>query len=510
MKYEPVVDKYISYLTDEAGFIQGSAERIYFPTNISEIQEILKEAYDSNIRVTISGGGTGVSGGRVPLGGWIIATDKLVSVKGGSPWKDEESGIEYSVKLSRSDTTELTVPAAMTVKAIQNYARQYNLYYPPDPTERSCFIAGNVASNASGSRSFKYGVTRDWIQALSIVTPMGEPIKLIRTGNKIGDKIIIKTETKTYNIPFPDYYQPKTRKNVAGPNIDENSELIDLFIGSGGMFGVIAEITIRLIDKPADIINMFVYCNTIDIALELVSRCRYQRDNNIQPIPLSVEYVDDRAVRIIHEKDNSVPNAKALVIIEQEFKDEMDNFLEFYLSVFDELGIEDTSVAQTYKEIEYHKFLRHLIPETINALVKSYGQSKLGTDYAVPPEHYKTIVELGIQAGNKFENEFGFDNIGYAMWSHAGDAHIHLNFLPRNDVEMHRAKELMVELLREVVKLDGTIAAEHGLGKKTFLGKPALFYQIGERGLEKIREMKLVMDPKNLLNAGNLFPVQLD
>lgn len=508
MKFHEFTEAFDTYLTDEAGFIKGTASRIFFPENTADVQFILKNAYSDNCCVTVSGGGTGVSGGRVPLEGWILATDRMLSVDGGKPWTDDESGIEYKVALEKTQKyTTLRVPPAMTIKAIQNYVREHNLYYPPDPTERSSFIGGNVATNASGSRSFKHGVTKDWVEGIVVVLPQGECITLNR--NEIISENKIEIPTTNYYMDIPNFYHPETRKNVAGPVVERGEPVMNLFIGSGGLFGVVTEVTLRLLDKPSEIMNMFVYCKEQEVALQLIDAVRAQRDTNTEPIPLSVEYLDDRSSAMIHKKDSSVPMAKAIVILEQEFRDEteMDSYLDFYMSKFEELGIEDTSVAQTYKEIEHHKELRHVVPETVNALVKSYGQSKLGTDYAVPPQYYQEMVAYGVELGNLFEKEFSFDDIGYAMWSHAGDAHIHLNFLPRNDMETKRAKELMVQLMKRVIQYHGTIAAEHGLGKKKFLGKPALYYQLGDEGLLKIREMKGILDPAFLLNRGNLFDV---
>lgn len=516
IKYHELDEKYSDYLTDEAGLIVGQADRIYFPEHENEIKQLLRLAYRENIPVTISGGGTGLSGGRSPLGGWIIATDKMDKIFSylGKEWKDKETGISYHVHLNELNEKKavLTVPVSMTIKAIQNYCREHNWFYPPDSTERSAFIGGNVSSNASGSRSFKYGVTRDWVSKIRVVTPMGELFMLQRTGDKLGNSRYIDFSSlrDTHRIPIPNYTLPSTKKNVAGPVITNKSVKMDLFIGTGGMFGVLTEVSLRLIRPPSIIVNIFVYCPSFDTAMKLIERCRNQRDKNLSPIPLSVEYLDDRSVNIIRQKDSSVPEAEALVIIEQDFEneDQMDKYLTFWMDLFEKLKIENSSVAQRHKEIEHHRFLRHSVPETVNAQVKAHGQSKLGTDYAVPHKNFVELMKLSMKLGKKFESNHKFKKeIGYAIWAHAGDSHVHLNFLPRSDKESKTAKEHMVKLMKKVVSRKGTIAAEHGLGKKSFAGKPALYYQYGDKGLAEVREMKLSMDPKNLLNRGNLIPL---
>ena len=170
----------------------------------------------------------------------------------------------------------------------------------------------------------------------------------------------------------------------------------------------------------------------------------------------------------------------------------------------------DTSVAQTFQEIEHHKFLRHKVPETVNATVKSYGNAKLGTDYAVPNENFRELFDFILAIGKQFESyqqvrkELG-ESFGYAIWAHAGNSHFHLNLLPRDSEEDKEAKRLITQVLRKVIELKGSIAAEHGLGKKHFDGKPALIFQYGEDGLEQIKMMKDILDPKHLLNHGNLL-----
>jgi D-lactate dehydrogenase (cytochrome) len=403
----------------------------------------------------------------------------------------------------------------MTLKSVQNCVREEKLFYPPDATERSAFIGGNVATNASGARSFKYGATREWVQALRVVLPSGEEITLDRDGDEHqlnGTDILIRAPTGDYRIPRPQYLLPETRKNVAGPVITDQSQPIDLFIGTGGLFGIVSEVTLRLIPEPPQHVSIFAFVGEVHQALELVERCRSQRDQSHEPIPMSVEYLGPHATSIMREEDNSIPEStNSVVILEQDAhtEDELYGYLEYWVNLFEELGIQDSSVAQEYQEIEHHKFLRHKVPETVNATVKGNGQSKLGTDYSVPPEHFRALFDYVFDLGERFERyqrELGPrpQHFGFAFWAHAGDAHVHLNLLPRTDTEMAYAKSIFVELMHQIIAWKGSIAAEHGLGKKYFDGKPALEFQYGTDGITQIQKMKQVMDPLYLLNPDNL------
>ena len=210
-----VSDTFQTYLTDESRLAFGKAEKIFFPQNENECQMIVKEAFSKNIPVSISGGGTGINSGRVSVyGGWIIATDKMLSItrsNNSSPvwWKDPETGKQYEICLKELDssTAFITVPVAMTLKAVQICVHEFGSFYPPDPTERGAFIGGNIATNASGARSFKYGATCDWVHAIRVILPNGHLLDLHRDPdhhslNK-SPTIPIDTGSKVVQVPRP-------------------------------------------------------------------------------------------------------------------------------------------------------------------------------------------------------------------------------------------------------------------------------------------------------------------
>ena len=404
----------------------------------------------------------------------------------------------------------------MTLKSIQRYTKSKNLFYPPDPNENSAFIGGNFMTNASGPRSFKFGVTRDWIISARVVLPDGTPLSLSKSNGKLTDKIRIKTNKEDYELNFPDYELPKTRKNVAGPVIKSGDYLLDFFIGSDGIFGIVTEIEIKLIKTQDSIISIMVCSNNNDKGLKIIQNAIKQRELQKKPIPLSIELLDRNAIKLIRNETKQIPeNSSILIFLEQDSTSEdYINDISYWNRLFDELEIEFTSVAQSPKEIEFHKKLRHLVPKFSNQISKAHGQPKLGTDYAVPVEKLEELLKYATALGNEFQEfqsqilnrskKIDEKTISYVIWAHAGDAHIHLNFLPRNNEEAKFAKKLMIRFMKQVVDWKGSIAAEHGLGKKKFNRKPALFYQYGEKGIQQILELKRILDPKELLNRGNV------
>src|ERR1043165_4103341 len=158
-------DEIQDYLSDASHLRGGHADRVVFPESAEEVAEILGEATRTKAPVTVSGAGTGTVAGRVPFGGIVIATDKLNRIK--------------SVTKSQSGGRAI-VEAGVRLMDLQRAAELEHLIYPPDPTERSCFIGGNIATNASGSRTFKYGPPRDCVERLQIALTTGDMIDLRR------------------------------------------------------------------------------------------------------------------------------------------------------------------------------------------------------------------------------------------------------------------------------------------------------------------------------------------
>ncbi len=515
---DSVSDKFPDYLSDESNLFRGSADLIYFPTEESQIRAIVESSRRSGIPITVSGGGTGLAGGRIPHEGWIIATDKMrtVSDPGREAWRDPETNRGYEVALTVSSEHEalLTVPVSMTQKSIQSCVREKGWFYPPDTTETSSFIGGNVAANASGARSFKFGATRRWIQGLRVVLPGGQLLVLRRDDSlhAIRSGHINLMTDHAIRVPLPGYRLPSVTKNVAGPVVTGESDALDLFIGTDGIFGIVTEVTLKLAPPPRDIASVLAFCGSSDQALELIETCQRQRREEQLPVPLSVEFLGQKATEIMKSKDGRIQsNVSSIVMIEQDAyrPDELLSALEYWAAEFDRLGVEDTYFAQTNAEIEHHKFLRHCVPEHVITLTRANKQALITTDYAVPEEKLRPCFHYLLEVGDDFErfqngSQSDDGEPAYVFWAHAGDSHFHLSLIPRCEREAAYGKSLLLKIAEKVLEMGGTIAAEHGLGKKRLGGKPALGLQYGQQGVDEIRRMKAVLDPDMLLNPGNL------
>src|SRR5215211_2338750 len=193
-------DEIQSFLTDASFIRDGHADRVVLPETIDEVSEVLANANRDRVPVTVSGAGTGTVGGRVAFGGIVLATDKLNRIK--SIVREERGGFAV-------------LEAGVILSDLQRAVDHEGLLYPPDPTERGCFVGGNVATNASGARTFKYGPTRNYIRRLKVVLASGEVLDL-RRGEVRADAQGRIRLGKSIEVQLPDYQMPATRKNGTG------------------------------------------------------------------------------------------------------------------------------------------------------------------------------------------------------------------------------------------------------------------------------------------------------
>ncbi|HSW60629.1 MAG TPA: FAD-binding oxidoreductase, partial [bacterium] len=214
------------YLADESRMQGGEASKVFFPENSIEVAEILKYSSLNKIPVTVYAQGTGITGASVPLGGVVISLERMNKI--GEIELDAESG-EHFVKAA----------ACATLNGIKEKLNGTELIYPVDPTEMSASIGGTVATNASGALSFRYGPTRKWVRSIEVVLMDGSIHKIVRGETFADNSGLFNLFGKSFKIP--DFKMPEC-KNAAGLFSEEGMDIIDLFIGSEGILGVIAEV----------------------------------------------------------------------------------------------------------------------------------------------------------------------------------------------------------------------------------------------------------------------------
>jgi glycolate oxidase len=418
-------------------------EAVVLPKESSEVAEILKLANASAFPVTARGGGVGYSGGAVPIeGGIVLGTDHMNRIR----------------KVSPEDLYVITEPGVTTYE-LQQEVERYGLFYPPDPASyKDSYIGGNIAENAGGIRSAKYGVTKHYVLGLEVVTPTGE---IIRTGGL-------------------------TTKNVVG------FDLTSLMCGSEGMLGIITEATLRLLPLPDST------CTVRGTFKSMVDACScIQELTRNRLIPVAVEVLDRNAIRAVEsEFAFGIPeDAGALLLVAVDGKpyevaEQGMLIAELMRSSggFDVIRSENS--AQEDGLWDVRRALSHAI--------KKFGSLKLNEDVVVPRSRVPELIKRVEEIGRRYETFV-------VNFGHAGDGNIHVNFMcDRNDREaVHRARMAVNETFEVAVELGGTISGEHGIG---YVKAPYISMALSSSTIDVMKQIKRAMDPNGILNPGKVFP----
>lgn len=477
-----------NYLVDASNF-KGYCDAVFLPADEKEIIEILKEANSKKQKVTIAGNRTGLSGGCVPRGGIVISTEKMDKIP-------EINSVNKSA----------TVEPAVVLREFQNKVREYNLLYPPDPTEKNCFIGGTLSTNASGEKTFKYGSTRVFVEKLDIVLADGELLKLERGKFKAdGYHLCLKTENgKEYNLEIPFINMPLT-KNASGYYCKKDMDAIDLFVGSEGTLGLITKAQLKLVPYPEQIISCIIFFDNEQNALQFISDARnksYQTRNeksNNTIDALALEFLDENSLNFIKEDYNQIPSdAKAAVWFEQEVtkSNEEALFDSWMQLVSDHKGNEENAwFAMNEKEKAEIQGLRHKVSLKVADYLSQHNVKKLGTDSAVPDEKFLEFYSF-------CKEEMTKNKFNYIAYGHFGNSHLHMNMLPKNEEEYNKGKIIYRNIYKKAVELGGAVSAEHGIGK---LKTDYLLDMYGEKVMNKMADIKKTLDSNLILGVGNIF-----
>jgi D-lactate dehydrogenase (cytochrome) len=378
--------------------------------------------------------------------------------------------------------------------------------YPPDPTERNCFIGGTVATNASGEKTFKYGPTRNYVLELNVVLPNGDLLKLNR-GEFFAKDYSLQLTSESgnrYNLQLPDYQMPLT-KNTSGYYSQKNMDAIDLFIGSEGTLGVITKIKLKLVDLPEKILSCIIFFNAEKEALNFIFAARKlsytNRKNELSNSfdALALEFFDKNSLQFLYKDYQNIPqNAEAAVWFEQEVNSQNEEkLLNEWMSLVTKFKGDDENAWFAFSDSDNKKIqeFRHAISWKINEYITQNNLKKLGTDVAVPDKNFEKLYYFG-------KSEVEKANLNYVVYGHFGNSHMHLNMLPKVEKEYKMGKEVYKRICMKAVELSGTISAEHGIGK---LKTDYLEMMYGKENILKMLEVKKALDPNMIMGVGSIF-----
>lgn len=485
------LDEIQSYLSDSSN-LKGKCEKVFIPENVEELISCVKEIYENNVPYTISGGGTGLVGGRVPFEGVIISTEKLNRILD----FDEENQTVY-------------VECGVVRKDLDEFLESKGYFLPPNPTETNSFIGANIACNSSGSRTFKYGTMRDYVQELEILLPNGIFLSLARNNHSIvtNSKYHLQLPDGNaieFEIPVLPYVN--SSKNTAGYYLHKGMHLLDVFIGSEGTLGTIVRAKLKVLPLPQKVLGLIIFFDEVERALDFIEDTRnvsksnfHKERNGVFITARLIEFFDKNSLNLVSNDFSQIPkNSNCAIWIEQEYEQEIEEkLLSLWLEHISKYStlVEQTWVATTDAEHRRFASFRHLIPTRVFELVSQTNYHKIGSDVAVNDGIFKNFYLL-------LEKKLVKSNLQYFIWGHFGNSHLHLNIVPRNEKENLLAKEIYDWHIAEAITFGGTYSAEHGTGK---LKRNFLEMMYGTEIVQQMKEIKLKFDPKNLLGRGNLF-----
>ncbi len=503
------------YLEDESRY-QGVASTVYAIADEMELRGILKSAEDSGMYVTAQGGLTGITGAAVPKGGCVVNLRNMQTILG---LREDDAGFCLraqpgctldSIRRMLEQPQEMNVAgwSDASLQCWQKLCHAPVQMFAPDLTETGATLGGVVSTNGSGARSFYYGATRKHIVGLRVVLPGGEVLQLKRGTCRAQDHVfsVASEGGRIYTGQLPTYDLPAV-KHAAGLYTQPDMDVIDLFIGAEGTLGVITEVEIRLVPRPAHVCGITMFLSSEDQALSLVERMR-----STQLLLYAVEYFSAEALDLLRDSSEggagvAIPHLashwRTAIYAELDTSDA--TALDQLIAHLKEVGgrLEDTWLAERYHEIQTVKGIRHAIPERINQWIAEQRKvwpavTKLGTDLAVPDASLRTVMQM-------YHEDLANAGLPYVIFGHIGNNHLHVNILPPDEASWEAGKALYLQWAERVVQMGGTVSAEHGIGK---LKTEMLRLQFGDHGIAQMQAVKAVFDPQGILNPGTLFSRQ--
>lgn len=467
------------FLEDAAHVPGGHAEGVAFPRDEGEVAALLSAANS----VLPVGAQSSLTGGATPRGEVVLSTRAMT-------------------RIGPLDGDRVNVGAGVPLERLQQVLASGGRYYPPVPTYDGAFVGGTIATNAAGAATFKYGTTRRWVEALTVVLAGGGVLDVGRgdaTAHPEGWFEIERADGTVTRVTLPTYSLPRVPKHSAGYYAAPGMDLVDLFIGSEGTLGVIVEATLGVIARPAFCLAL-VRCASDEQAIDVTSALREAPNVDVT----GVEYMDAASLRLIGHQSASV-----LLVVQIELsrsaEDVADGLNEF-TSLLQRHDVGDAEIALPGDDRAAARIfeLRESVPATVNQRV---AEAKTRVDPRIEKTAGDMIVPFDRLADSLalYRHAFTRRGLEHAIWGHFSDGNLHPNVIPRSMDDVIKGREAILEIGREIVAMGGSPLAEHGVGRSAV--KQALLRQMyGDEGIEEMCAVKRAFDPEWKLAPGVLFP----
>ncbi|MBK5446313.1 FAD-binding oxidoreductase [Peribacillus sp. TH24] len=408
-----------------------------------ELVSLVKFANREKIPLYPRGQSTSLSGGPLPVKGGIVL---------------DLSVMNDILEIHEEDLVAVVSPGVLTSN-IHKAAEQKGFMYPPDPSSSHVStIGGNLAENSGGPRGLKYGVTKDYVIGLEVITPEGE---LIKTGGS-------------------------TVKNVTG------YDLTKLIVGSEGTLGIITKAVLRLIPKPKATATIMVIFDSLVDAGSAISKIL-----SAGIFPSKMELMDQASIVAVEQFEPlGLPvDAAALFLIEMDghplaLQEEVAQASKLCRAV----GAREVRIPKDKVEEAELWRARKLVSPAIVRI----KPTKISEDATVPRSKIPAMCERLQRIRDKY-------GVHLVVFGHAGDGNLHPNIIcdKTDKEEMSRVELAVADIFMAAIELGGTLSGEHGIG---MMKAPFMEMELGAAGLDIMKRIKEVWDPNNIMNPGKIFP----
>ncbi|NWG87323.1 MAG: FAD-binding protein [Hydrogenophilaceae bacterium] len=419
-------------------------EAVLFPTCHADVVAIVRLALRHKLPITPRGAGSGNVGGAQPTKGSLVLSFECMN---------------RILEFNPADRLIVVEPGVVT-DDIHRLAQSANLMYAPDPgSSPYCRIGGNLAMNAAGPRAVKYGVTRDHVLGLRAVAGDGREL---RSGGR-------------------------TSKYATG------YDLTRLLVGSEGTLALITEATLKLVPAPERTASFRICYASDTTACAAVSRVMQQA-----VVPCALEFMDRRSIQAIKEfgaAEGLPPGTEAVLMVEADGPaEDIPRQVAALENALQGEGLLEIQTGFTPAEIKQLWTAR----KSLSHAVKKIAPLKINEDVVVPVSRLSELVAAIDAMGT-------LHRLPIVSFGHAGNGNLHVNLMvhPDDAEEMARAYACLQELVETVLRLDGTLSGEHGIGNKKRKFVPL---EIDAETLGLMRELKRVFDPQGILNPGKKLP----
>ena len=431
------------YAHDELGGIEKMPEVLVRVNSTEEISSVMQLAWERTIPVTVRGSGTGLVGSAVAVeGGILLETTKMNKI----------------LELDKDNLT-VTVQPGVLLMELAAFAEENDFLYPPDPGEKSATIGGNISTNAGGMRAVKYGVTRDYVRALTVVMPNGEILPL---GGKVA-------------------------KNSSGYSLK------DLVVGSEGTLCIITEAVLKLVPLPKVSVSLLVPFSDMKSAIEAVPQIFRSKVT-----PTAIEYMSRDTILFSESYlGKRFPDTKNDAYILLTFDGNTDEQVEADMKVVADLCLEigaiDAYIVDTDERKKAVWSARGAFLEAIKASTTEMDEC----DVVVPVNKVDEFIKFTHALAEEM-------NVRIPSFGHAGDGNLHV-YICRDSLDEKAWEEVLEKcfdrMYDEAKKLGGLVSGEHGIGyaKKGFLKE-----LYGDTPIAIMQGIKKVFDEKNILNPGKI------